>query len=148
MKSSFIQDATLKLLDELNVSQSIMHSTMRAGKAVSTVWEQKGLFVGGTIQAGERVTARTIGNSMSTATVVEVGVLPELRNEMIQLRNQLKVTDVIIWRKRVKHLSLLDQLAAVGQLSPDKLAMRIKLNHTKKQALDEQIYDQGTYSGD
>ena len=66
-----------------------MHSTVRAGKSVNCVGS-KGLIVGGTIQAGERVTARTIGNSMSTATVIEVGVLPELRNEMIQLRNQLK----------------------------------------------------------
>lgn len=67
-----------------------MHSTVRAGKAVSCNGA-KGLIVGGTIQAGERVTARTIGNSMSTTTVIEVGVLPELRNEMIHLRNQLRV---------------------------------------------------------
>ncbi|MFD0698358.1 DUF342 domain-containing protein [Paenibacillus sp. GCM10027628] len=136
VKSSFVQDAIVEAGEELNVSQSIMHSTIRAGKAVNCNGS-KGLIVGGTIQAGERVTARTIGNSMSTATVIEVGVLPELRNEMIQLRNQLK-THMENMDKTDKALTLLDQLAAAGQLGPDKVAMRIKLNHTKKQALDEQ----------
>ncbi|MFC5448366.1 DUF342 domain-containing protein [Paenibacillus aestuarii] len=136
LKSSFIQDAVVEADNELTVSQSIMHSTIRAGKAVNCVGS-KGLIVGGIIQAGERVKARTIGNSMSTATVIEVGVLPELRNELIQLRGQLKVQMENL-DKTEKALTLLDQLAAAGQLGPDKVAMRIKLNHTKKQALEEQ----------
>lgn len=136
VKSSFIQDATVEVLGELKVSQSIMHSTIRAGKAVSCNGA-KGLIVGGTVQAGERVTARTIGNSMSTTTVIEVGVLPELRNEMIHLRNQLRVFMENL-DKTDKALSLLDSLAAAGQLTPDKLAMRVKLNHTKKQTIEEQ----------
>ncbi|OPH61956.1 polymerase [Paenibacillus ferrarius] len=136
VKSSFIQDATIEVAGELLVSQSIMHSTVRAGKAVICSGS-KGLIVGGTIQAGERVTARTIGNTMSTATVVEVGVLPELRNEMITLRNQHRVY-MENMDKTDKALTLLDALAAAGQLTPDKVAMRIKLNHTKKQALEEQ----------
>lgn len=136
VKSSFIQDATIEVAGELKVSQSIMHSTIRAGKAVDCNGA-KGLIVGGTIQAGERVTARTIGNSMSTATVIEVGVLPELRNEIIHLRNQLRVY-LDNMDKTDKALTLLDSLAASGQLTPDKVAMRVKLNHTKKQAIDEQ----------
>jgi uncharacterized protein (DUF342 family) len=136
VKSSFIQDATVEVAGELRVSQSIMHSTIRAGKVVNCMGS-KGLIVGGTIQAGERVTARTIGNSMSTATVVEVGVLPELRNEMINLRNQLKVY-MDNMDKTDKALTILDSLAAAGQLGPDKVAMRVKLSHTKKQALEEQ----------
>ncbi|MBP1961083.1 DUF342 domain-containing protein [Paenibacillus aceris] len=136
VKSSFIQDATVDVAGELKVSQSIMHSTIRAGKAVNCNGA-KGLIVGGTIQAGERVTARTIGNSMSTTTVVEVGVLPELRNEMIHLRGQLRVY-MENMDKTDKALTLLDSLAASGHLTPDKVAMRIKLNHTKKQSIEEQ----------
>jgi uncharacterized protein (DUF342 family) len=136
VKSSFIQDAFVEAAEDINVSQSIMHSTIRAGRSVNCNGP-KGLIVGGTIQAGERVTARTIGNSMATTTVVEVGVLPELRNELIDLRGQLKVHAENM-DKTTKALSLLDQLAAAGQLTPDKVAMRIKLNHTKKQAVEEQ----------
>ncbi|OCT13791.1 polymerase [Paenibacillus pectinilyticus] len=137
VKSSFIQDATIEASGDLVVSQSIMHSTVRAGVSVQCVGA-KGLIVGGIVQAGDRVVARTIGNSMSTTTVIEVGVLPELRNEMIHLRNQLKILMENL-DKTSKALSLLDQLAAAGQLSPDRLAMRIKLNNTKKQTIDEQL---------
>jgi uncharacterized protein (DUF342 family) len=136
VKSSFIQDAFVEASVDINVSQSIMHSIVRAGRSVNCNGT-KGLIVGGTIQAGERVAARTIGNSMSTTTVVEVGVLPELRNEMIELRNQLR-QHMENMDKTDKALMLLDQLAAAGQLSPDKVLMRIKLQHTKKQAMEEQ----------
>nr|WP_275983854.1 FapA family protein [Paenibacillus hamazuiensis] len=136
VKSSFIQDATVEAGDEIVVSQSIMHSHIRAGKNV-ICRGTKGLIVGGVVQAGERVVSRTIGNSMSTATVIEVGVLPELRNELQQLRLQLKALNENL-EKTEKALSLLDQLAAGGQLGPDKISMRIKLNHTKKQAFEEQ----------
>lgn len=65
------------------------------------------------------------------------GVLPELRNELIQLRSQLKAL-ADNQSKTDKALILLDQLAASGQLGPDKVALRIKLNHTKRQAGEEQ----------
>lgn len=135
VKSSFIQDATVSA-DEVLVTQSIMHSNVRAAKQV-VCRGTKGLIVGGVIQAGEIVVARTIGNSMSTATVIEVGVLPELRNELGQLRIQLRSINENL-DKTEKALVLLDQLAAAGQLGPEKMAMRIKLNHTKKQTAEEQ----------
>ena len=39
--------------------------------------------------------------------------------------------------KTEKALVMLDQLASIGQLSADKLALRIKLTSTKRQAVDE-----------
>ncbi|WP_281887590.1 DUF342 domain-containing protein [Paenibacillus sp. YYML68] len=135
VKCSFIQDATIEVGEEVLVNQSIMHSNIRAGKEI-TCKGTKGLIVGGQLQAGERVTARTIGNTMSTVTAIEVGVLPELRNELQQLKQSLKtVADNL--NKTEKALVLLDQMAAAGQLSPEKVGMRIKLNHTKKQAQEE-----------
>ncbi|WP_314586175.1 FapA family protein [Paenibacillus terrigena] len=136
VKSSFIQDGNVFAGNDVIVSQSIMHSTIRAGKNVICAGT-KGLVVGGLIQAGERVTARTIGNTMSTATVIEVGVLPELRNELLELRGQLRAL-IESLDKTDKALSLLDQLASSGQLSPDRLAMRVKLTSTKKQNKQEQ----------
>lgn len=135
IKSSFIQDSIVEAGEEVRVSQSIMHSTIRAGHSVICEGS-KGLIVGGVIQAGQQVTARMIGNTMSTATVIEVGVLPHLRNEMIQLRNKLKLDNENL-SKTEKALAILDQLAAAGQLSTDKLAMRIRLNNTKKQTSTE-----------
>ncbi|RKN86496.1 FapA family protein [Paenibacillus ginsengarvi] len=137
LKSSFIQDATIEAGQDVIVSQSILHSQVRAGQAILCNGP-KGLIVGGTIQAGERVTARTIGNTMSTPTSIEVGVVPELRNELTSLRQQLRQLQEGL-DKTDKALVLLDQLAAAGSLSAEKLAMRIKLSHTKKQAMEEQI---------
>lgn len=131
IKCSFVQDANLSAAEDIVVSQSIMHANIRAGKNV-ICQGSKGLIVGGAIQAGESVNARTIGNSTSTPTVLEVGVLPELRNELLQLRNETRAIKENL-DKTEKALNLLDTMALQGQLSPDKLAMRIKLNNTKKQ---------------
>lgn len=137
VKSSFIQDGIVEAGEDVIVSQSIMHSTIRAGNNV-ICQGVKGLIVGGTIQAGEKVTARTIGNSISTNTVIEVGVLPELRNELLQLRGQLRSHKETL-DKSDKALTLLDQMAAAGLLSPEKMAMRVKLTQSKKQILEEQV---------
>lgn len=130
VKCSFIQDGNVIAGVDILVSQSIMHSHVRAGRNV-TCGGPKGLIVGGSIQAGEKVSARTIGNTMSTLTSIEVGVLPELRNELTTLRDQLKL-QLSSMDKTNKALHILDQLAAAGQLTPDKLAMRVKLSATQK----------------
>ncbi|XEC97631.1 DUF342 domain-containing protein [Paenibacillus tarimensis] len=136
VKSSFIQEANIFAGEDVVVSQSIMHSNVRAGCNVLCNGA-KGLLVGGTVQAGEKVSARTIGNTMSTATTIEVGVKPELRTELSELRQQLRTVNDNL-DKSEKALVLLDQLASAGQLSGDKLAMRIKLSATKRQALEHQ----------
>lgn len=136
VKVSFIQDGNVVAGDDVIVSQSIMHSNIRAGRDVLCSGT-KGLIVGGVVQAGEKVIARTIGNTMSTATAIEVGVVPELRNEMNDLRQELRqLLDNA--DKTNKALYLLNQLANSGQLSPDKVALRIKLNATKQSHLREE----------
>lgn len=136
LRSSFVQDAVIEVGQDVIVSQSIMHSQVRAGRCVYCKGA-KGLIVGGTVQAKDRVVARTVGNTMATPTAIEVGVAPELRNELTALRQHLRrVQDAL--DKTEKALALLDQYAAAGTLSSDRLAMRIKLTHTKKQTVDEQ----------
>ncbi|WP_334072960.1 MULTISPECIES: FapA family protein [Paenibacillus] len=135
VKSSFIQDGNVVAGEDVIVSQSIMHSNIRAGRDV-VCNGTKGLIVGGSIQAGERVIARVIGNPMSTTTSIEVGVLPELRNELMELRQ--KVREIMAnLEKSEKALSLLDQLASLGKLTPEKVEMRSKLNMTKKSNIQE-----------
>lgn len=136
VKCSFIQEGNVNAATDVMVTQSIMHSTVRAGTQV-ICQGTKGLIVGGVIQAGDRVIARTIGNSMSTATTIEVGVRPELRNELAELRQKFK-TSLENLEKTKKALCILDQLASAGQLSSDKAALRSKLTSTKKQAEEQQ----------
>lgn len=135
VRCSFIQEGNVSAGEDILVSQSIMHSNVRAGRSVKCAGA-KGLIVGGLIQAGDRVTARMIGNSMSTATVIEVGVRPELRQELNELRAVMRQL-IENGDKSDKALNMLDQLASIGQLAPDKLALRVKLSATKRQTLDE-----------
>ncbi|KAA1185138.1 FapA family protein [Paenibacillus sp. FSL H8-0261] len=130
VKVSFIQDGNVTAGEDVIVSQSIMHSNIRAGRDVLCNGA-KGLIVGGTVQSGERVVARTIGNTMSTATSIEVGVVPELRNEINELRQSLRQL-LENEDKTSKALYLLNQLATNGQLPADKVALRVKLNATKQ----------------
>ncbi|QDH22878.1 DUF342 domain-containing protein [Saccharibacillus brassicae] len=131
VKSSFIQDGNVEAGDTIFVSQSIMHSEVRAGKDV-ICGGTKGLIVGGHVQAGESVTARTIGNTMATATAIEVGVLPNLRNELADLHNKLREAADNV-QKTTQALGMLDQMAQAGTLNADKLALRAKLSVTKRQ---------------
>lgn len=131
VRSSFIQDGHVFAGEDIVVSQSIMHSTVKAGKNVICSGA-KGLIVGGIIQAGEQVVARTIGNAMSTATAIEVGVNPQLREELAELRATIKQSFESN-EKTEKALVILDQMAAAGQLTPDRLELRAKLNATKRQ---------------
>lgn len=135
VRCSFIQDGHVTAGEDVLVSQSIMHSSVKAGRSVACTGA-KGLIVGGVIQAGEEISARTVGNSMSTATSLEVGVNPQLREELQELRQTLR-SSLDNQDKTEKALVILDQLAAAGKLSPDRLTMRVKLNATKRQTAAE-----------
>lgn len=135
VKCSFVQEGVIHAGEDVIVMQSIMHSTVRAGRNV-ICRHMKGLIVGGNVQAGERVIARVIGNTVSTATLIEVGVQPELRNELMAVRNQLQAASENL-QKTDQVLEMLDQLAVSGNLASDKVALRVKLHHTKKQLQDE-----------
>lgn len=133
VRSSFIQDGNVIAGGDVLVSQSIMHSHVKAGNSV-VCSGSKGLIVGGITQAGDTIVARTVGNSMSTATVLEAGVNPQMRDELLELRGSLRAS-IESLDKTDKALVILDQMAAAGQLSPDRLAMRVKLNATKRQTI-------------
>ncbi|WP_217595943.1 FapA family protein [Cohnella sp. GbtcB17] len=135
VKCSFVQESNVTAGQDVLVSQSIMHSNVRAVRSIRCEGA-KGLIVGGLLQAGDLVVARTIGNSMSTVTSIEVGLKPELRQELTDLRQQVRQMSENL-DKTEKALVLLDQLAAAGQLSADRLAMRIKLNSTRRQVTEE-----------
>ena len=131
LKCSFIQDANIDVGRDVIVSQSIMHSQVRAGNNVICN-VSKGLIVGGQIQAGKSVHAKTIGNSMSTVTTIEVGIMPVLREEQLSLRASIK-EQVDNLDSSEKALVILDQMAATGKLTPERFAMRQKLLNSKQQ---------------
>jgi len=131
VKCSFILDGNVEAGEDVIVGQSIMHSTVRASKSVICAGA-KGLIVGGIVQAGESIVARTVGNMTHTPTTLEVGVLPNERNELSELNKQLKaIKDNLV--KTDSALKILEPLAKANQLTPDRREMFDKFRLTKQQ---------------
>lgn len=130
LRCAFMQDAHVEAGEDIEVSQAILHSKVKAGRSVNCT-AAKGLIVGGSIQAGESIVANTIGNPMNTATVLEAGVAPELRSELQELTHSVKsLSDNL--KKTEQALHLLNQQAASGTITPERLRMRMKLISTKR----------------
>ncbi|WP_047151668.1 DUF342 domain-containing protein [Aneurinibacillus tyrosinisolvens] len=130
VKVGFIQNAAVKAGNDVIVSQTIMHSTVSAGRNVICK-ATKGLIVGGTVQSGERVVAKIYGNANNTPTSIEVGAVPELREEYLALKADIKTHGENV-DKSEKGLRFLDQvLAQQGTLTREKKTMQIKLMNSK-----------------
>lgn len=130
VKTSYIQNGNVRASNDVIVSQSIMFSNIRAGQNVLCNGP-KGIIIGGSIQAGEKIVARVIGNSSATPTVLEVGVKPELRNELQTIIKEL-TNSYDNLKKTDQGLGVIDHLLHTGvELSPDKKMLQIKMTNTK-----------------
>ncbi|MGG1661392.1 DUF342 domain-containing protein [Brevibacillus sp. NRS-1366] len=130
IRTSFIQNANVTAGNQVIVSQSIMFSTVRAGKQIICKGA-KGIIIGGVLQAGEKIAARIIGNTSATPTLLEVGVKPELRQELASLQKELQDVYENL-RKTDQGLGVLNQILQVtGELPADKRVMQIKLTNTR-----------------
>jgi uncharacterized protein (DUF342 family) len=138
IKTGFIQNAVVKAENDVIVSQTIMHSNVSAGRDVICK-ATKGLIVGGTIQAGEKVVSKIIGNITNTPTTIEVGANPKLREELALLKKEMKEQAESI-QKSDQGLRFIDQLTMQGKVTADKRAMQIKFTNAK--LLAEKKYNQ------
>lgn len=127
---TFMQDANVEAGEDIEVSQAILHSKVKAGRSVNCT-AGRGLIIGGSIQAGEWIAANTIGNPTNTVTVLEVGVAPELRNELQELNASVKSLSEHL-KKTEQALHFLDQMAAAGTITPERQELRTKLMSTKR----------------
>ncbi|MDQ0164690.1 FapA family protein [Bacillus horti] len=130
IQTGFIVNGTVQAEGNVLVSQSIMHSHVMAGEQVECKGD-KGLIVGGHIQAGKAVICHTIGNSMTTSTTVEVGSQPKALNRKREIEKEFtEIRDTL--DKTAKAEAVLHQIASkLGQLPADKQQMLIKLTNTK-----------------
>ena len=102
-----------------------MHSNLSAGRKV-ICQSDKGIIVGGEIQAGGSVISSTIGNEHTTMTVIEVGVNPELKEEMRGIHKEKIEVDILL-DKIEKGLALFDKMEASDQvLPPERQKMKIE----------------------
>lgn len=125
-KSSYILDGDVHAYDTIEVTQSIMHSQVSAGNKVICKGS-KGLIVGGKIQAGAKVEAVIIGNELATGTIIEVGINPQLRLEMEELKQKKKELNYSL-DQVTKGLNILERMArTTNGLTNDKKELQLKL---------------------
>ena len=89
-------------------TDAIMHSRVAAGTEVR-VSGRRGLIVGGYVQAGTKIEARTVGAGLGALTTLEVGVNPMLRSQYSQMQEEMeeviktvKDAEVILYNFRDK----------------------------------------------
>lgn len=125
ISARFIENGTVEAGSRVEVADAIMHSQVSAGESVR-VEGRKGLIVGGTIKARDEVVAKVIGASLGTITEIEVGVDPRLREEQMAVAAQKREIEESL-DKAGKAITLLRDLEASGQLSPDRRELLLKL---------------------
>ncbi len=115
----FIENACVEAGESVRVGEAIMHSNVNA---VSTVIvEGKGVIVGGSIRAGEKIYCKIAGSELAAVTELETGVTPELRREYLRLV-KLKEEKTQQYDKAFKSARLLNRMKMSQQyLSADKL---------------------------
>jgi uncharacterized protein (DUF342 family) len=129
-------DVTAKFIESCKVvaggnitADSIMKSNVRCDGSV-TVVGKNGLLVGGTLVAGEKLVARTIGSPMGTLTEIEVGGSPKelgRQKELVDEFNKLKVE----YEKSDKIVATLTALRKKDQLPDDKKSILVKMINMK-----------------
>ena len=114
------------------VAEGIMHSYVDAGKRVICNGK-RAIIVGGRVRAGEEVNAKTIGSPSFTETIIETGMDPKSRQQLIDLQEELRVS-----KEKVRELSMNittlqnQKRAAGGKLSPEKEELLLNMLQEKE----------------
>lgn len=116
--AKYIENASVEAGNNIIIAEAAMHSNLLAGKDIR-LEGKKGLIVGGTAKAGEKLIAKTIGSPMSTYTELEVGINPKLKGDYQNICNQLATLEADI-NKIEQTISVLQRLKEKNMLTPDK----------------------------
>ena len=126
--SKYIESATVEARNDIK-AEAIMHCDIKCGNRLE-LGGRKGLLVGGTVRVGKEVDLKYLGSQMSTATVLEVGVDPHLRERLKFLKNDLpNMEDGLL--KANQAITLLNRLKLAGELTMEKREILAKSTRAK-----------------
>lgn len=128
IKSSFAENANLIAGRDIFISEAILHSNISAGKRI-VAQGRRGIIAGGVAVAGEEIFVKCAGNQMDTATRLEVGINPMLKDEYKKVKVDLRKAEDTLDQAQ-KSLNLLKSINP-AVLSPAKKELLLKL--TKSQ---------------
>ena len=130
----FVENAKIESGGNI-IAEAIMHSIVSSKENI-TVVGKKGLIVGGVCRAEKEIKAKTIGSTVATTTILEVGVDPKLKQESKKLKDTIdNIKDNL--DKIVKSLKLLDNLREISRLDDKKADIYKKLLKTKNSLMEE-----------
>ena len=129
IKSSFAENANLIAGRDIFITEAILHSNVSAGKRV-VVQGRRGIIAGGVTVAGEEILVKCAGNQMDTATRLEVGINPMLKEEYKKVKQDLSKSENALDQAQ-KSLRSTRGAISPAVLSPAKKELLLKL--TKSQ---------------
>jgi hypothetical protein len=124
----YIENSTVEARGDIK-SEAIMHSNIKCGNKLE-LSGRKGLLVGGSCKVGKEIEAKVIGSYLATATEVEVGVDPTIRERYKEVKNEIISMETDL-RKAEQAITILKRLELSGALTPDKAEMMSKSIRTK-----------------
>ncbi len=136
--SKFIENSTVEAGGFID-TESILHSNVQAGSDVK-VTGKKGFITGGRVQAESVVEVRTLGATMGAATIVEVGVNPQLKAQYIL--TQKEVAEIVKTIKNTQPVitNFTEKKAKGARFTPDQIEYvkkSVALLESKKKELEE-----------
>ena len=134
----FIENGQVITRGNLYVKGAIMHSEIVAKLNVEV--EGRGLIVGGIVQAGQDIVAKTIGSHLATPTDILAGVDPEVRQQLEAVMVEIEAGNENL-DKVQKGLEQLHKLQRqFNQLPADKVNMINQFEATKEHLLEQLNY--------
>lgn len=126
--AKYIESASVEARGDIK-AEAIMHCDVKCGNKLE-LGGKKGLLVGGTVRVGNLVELKYLGSQMSTATVLEVGVDPHLRERLKFLKGDIaNMEDGLL--KATQAITLLNKLKNSSELTMEKREILAKSTRAK-----------------
>jgi len=126
--SKYIESASAQAQNDIKC-EAIMHCDIKCGNKLE-LSGRKGLLVGGIARVGKLVELKYLGSQMSTVTIVEVGVDPNLRERLKFLKSEIPVIEENLLKAN-QAIALLNKLKQTGELSMEKRELLAKSTRTR-----------------
>lgn len=133
--AKYIEHASIDCEGNINVKEGIMYCQVNADQKIIADLG-KGLIVGGTLRAGEEITAKTIGSKFGTLTELEVGVKPKTKIEYQQLEVKIRENKASL-EKVEQARSMLEKIANLPKDRQDMLQNLVKTSFVLKGQISE-----------
>lgn len=133
--ANFIENATVYVEQDIIVSDAVLNSSVFSGSRV-IVEGRRGLVRGGRISAGEVIRACTIGNQSGTTTELEVAINPFLKDELLNLSQEIKKAQMLYEELKLQLSFIRNQ--GTNHLSAEKKEL-YKKNEAEYNALPDRL---------